>query len=154
VLLGDLNIDYFTYLQYLAWEQDPNGVPKPNLLPDGHTEYEDAVLTTLGSVGLVDDGAQFDPNYQSNSNYNLASSNPSANNTWQKVNGSAEGKLSQRIDYFMHANSEDGTNTLSVSSMSINASVQVTSSEDSGYEGYQGSDHFPLEIAATITGPH
>ena len=157
VLLGDLNIDYFTYLQYLAWKQNPNTVPQPKLLPDGNTEYQDTVLTILGGVGLVDDGAQFDPTYLSNGNYNLTTSDPSANDTWQAVNGQPVDP-NQRIDYFMHVDSQDGTNTLSVSSMSINTSVQVTSAElpnnEQQYVGYQGSDHYPLEIRATITGLH
>jgi hypothetical protein len=150
VLLGDLNMDYYEYLQWVAYKHG-SAATEPHTLPDGNTGYQDAVLTTLGGAGLIDDAAQFDPEYKSDMSYNLITSNPNQNLTWQFINGDSANSSPQRIDYFMHADSVNGVDKLTVNSMSLNTGVTITYN---GNPNYQGSDHYPLEITATISGPH
>lgn len=119
-LLGDLNID--------ALSQDDKG----------KQEYADAVTTPLiGEAGLTD-AAGTDQAY--------ATVVPSTNLTWQYFNNTTTGDP-QRIDYFMYANSTDGTMTVQVDSINVNSQLTIS------YDGkaYACSDHYPLEITATIT---
>lgn len=140
ILLGDLNIDYFSQ----------------SLLPDGHTEYYDAVGSQgiLGATaGLLDAGAlaPTDPGF---------TINPELNTTWQVFNDlyTPPFPANQRIDYFMYANSINsstpGVPTMSVDVTAISAIMDgLTVQEDVGGEMkvFNCSDHYPLEVSATIT---
>ena len=121
ILLGDLNID--------ALRQDDKG----------KEEYAEAVGKRLiGWAGLTD-AAGTDQAY--------ATIVPSTNLTWQYFNNTTTGDP-QRIDYFMYANSTDGT-SMTVQVDSINVNSQLTFPYNG--ESYACSDHYPLEITATIT---
>lgn len=131
VLLGDLNIDYYSQTK----------------LPDGNTEYQDAVQGILCSTASLTDAAAAAPTDPG------ATIVPDTNTLWQKFNGSPVGASNQRIDYFMYADSiDDGTMTVDVTNIQVNyAGLNIQVEENGVMNTYNCSDHYPLEVTATIT---
>ena len=140
VLLGDLNIDYYNQAQV-----------------GSGTEYQDTVLGPLKNAGLIDAAAAA-------SNAPLCTIIPGTNTLWQYFNGDPTGQSNQLIDYFMYANSVDSSMTVEVTSI---APIYPTPTNDQALtivvnEEINGvgppinltcSDHYPVDIIATINGP-
>jgi hypothetical protein len=140
VLLGDLNIDYYSQTQV-----------------GGGTEYQDTVLGPLKTTaGLIDAAAAA-------SNTPLCTIIPETNTLWQYFNGSPTGASNQLIDYFMYANSVDGSMTVEVTSIApiyptlTNPALTIVVNEEINGVGppitLTCSDHYPVDIIATIHGP-